>query len=136
MKVINCGQSVCMIDKLNSSFRFGFLLDPSSVNSEIDISEVSSILGGGARVTTTPTNQVYVHHTGSALLQPWFEPSGTTGTCGFYWYKNIYYLNQKTTQSSVIAKYDELYQEFSQFCEMQMADELFFSSTENPFCPL
>ena len=77
---------------------------------------------------TTPIRHMYVHYTGLAVIQPWYETSG----CGFYWIKNSYYLNQKTTQSTTISKYEDLFVEFKEFCASPIPDQLVHSNIELP----
>ena len=107
-----------------SFIRFGFLVDPSSVSTDIDLSDI----------TWKPhlnhfLSHVFIHHSGCALLQPVYDSQRRTGgspykeggleskfECGFKWFCNSYYLRQKSTEQSILLKYEELVERFSYFC--------------------
>ena len=102
--------------------RFGFLMDSSCLADMVEVSPscLSSL-----------TKEVYVHHSGCALLQPVFDEEyindvgissqsfnkDDRNSCGFHWYRNHYYLRQKFTPVSVFTQHDKLYQQLQHFCQ-------------------
>ena len=107
-----------------SFIRFGFLVDPSSISTDMGLSDIS-----WKPHLNHFLSQGFIHHSGCALLQPVYDTQRKTGgspykeggldrkfKCGFKWFCNSYYLRQKSTEQSILLKYEELVERFNYFC--------------------
>ena len=87
-------------------------MDSSSVPTDVSLSDLSAV-----SLAPSPTGRVYVHYSGCVMVQPTYDESGSgLLTAGFNWYKNHYFLKQKTTPTSVLVKYEELHQSMFDLC--------------------